>query len=877
MAYNSPNRSERLLQGRRFTTNDLTLTQEAFTDVFDLGANEIFTDDGLIPTGSSQLPYSGSSQDGLIISASLVDPTTYTEGSADDLAIVKFHHRKKLKGAADGQREVYYFTTDDPDAHDDYVTSDQIIEADQQTNFVSPKYIIPGHASRNAESLTPGYKVAISYGNDENNVTAATDDQFVFDYKTGVLTWVGTPPHDGNDFVFATAYQYVGRTLRTQIDDGTLGGSGFPFSGSAVITGSLIVSGATSTDVVDFTNVSVISGSTFSGSFVGNGSDLTGVTVDASTVTLGGVLGGTANAATFTNNVLSGSGANNQVAIFNGASELDGSSNLTFNGNTLTAATASITQNLTVGKNLTVTGDLTVSGTTTTINSTEVEIGDRIIVLNAALGGGSGNAGINVHVSASDGNPTAHTGSFLWDDDEKYWKGGELGSEAKFLRETGDGIISGSAQLPSIAALNTFSGSANTSIAALNTKTGSLDSDISTINTSITSLNAKTGSLDSNISTINTSITALNTETGSINTKITALNTKTGSLDSDISTINTSVTALNTKTGSLDSDISTINTIITALNTETGSINASIAALNTKTGSLDSSISNINTSVTALNTKTGSLDSDISTINTIITALNTETGSINTSITALNTKTGSLDSDISTINTSVTALNTKTGSLDTEQSTQNSRLSSIETKTGSLDSDISNINTSVTALNTFTGSAATFTNYTENHVAVFTATTGQVEGSANLTFNGTLLTAATASISQNLTVGGDLTVNGTTTTVNSTEVEIGDNIIILNSATAAANAGIYVFDQDSAGVTGSLLYKYDSNYWMAGEKDSEKRIALFNAANPTNSGFIHLDDSDNIVSVASGSTVGAFLQKTADGFAVSAVIDGGTY
>jgi len=871
MAYNSPNRSERLLQGRRFTTNGLTLTQEAFTDVFDLGANEIFTDDGLIPTGSSQLPYSGSSQDGLIISASLVDPTTYTEGSADDLAIVKFHHRKKLKGAADGQREVYYFTTDDPDTHDDYVTSDQIIEADQQTNFVSPKYIIPGHASRNAESITPGYKVAISYGNDENNVTAATDDQFVFDYKTGVLTWVGTPPHDGNDFVFATAYQYVGRTLRTQIDDGTLGGSGFPFSGSAIITGSLIVSGATSTDVVDFTNVSVISGSTFSGSFVGDGSGLTGLTVDANTVNLGGVLGGTADAATFSENVLSGSGANNQVAIFNGVSELDGSSNLTFDGNLLTAATASISQNLTVG------GNLTVQGTTTTISSTEVELGDRILVLNAALGGGSGNAGLNVHVSASDGDPSAHTGSFLWDDDEQYWKGGVLGSEVKFLRETGDSVISGSAQLPSIAALNIFSGSANTSITALNTKTGSLDSDISTINTSVTALNTKTGSLDSDISTINTSITALNTETGSINTSITSLNTKTGSLDSDISTINTSITALNTKTGSLDSDISTINTSITALNTETGSINTSITALNTKTGSLDSDISTINTSITALNTKTGSLDSDISTINTSITALNTETGSINTSITALNTKTGSLDTDITNINTSVTALNTKTGSLDTDITNINTSVTALNTKTGSLDTDITNINTSVTALNTFTGSAATFTNYTDNQVAVFTSTTGQVEGSANLTFDGNLLTAATASITQNLTVGGDLTVNGTTTTVNSTEVEIGDNIIILNSATAAANAGIHVFDQDSAGVTGSLVYKYDSNYWIAGEKDSEKRIALFDAANPTNSGFIHLDDSDNIVSVASGSTVGAFLQKTADGFEVSAVIDGGTY
>ena len=45
MAYNSSNRSERLLQGRRFTTDELTLAQEAFTDVFDLGAGEIFTDE----------------------------------------------------------------------------------------------------------------------------------------------------------------------------------------------------------------------------------------------------------------------------------------------------------------------------------------------------------------------------------------------------------------------------------------------------------------------------------------------------------------------------------------------------------------------------------------------------------------------------------------------------------------------------------------------------------------------------------------------------------------------------------------------------------------------------------------------------------------
>ena len=49
-------------------------------------------------------------------------------------------------------------------------------------------------------------------------------------------------------------------------------------NGNADITGSLVVSGSTS--IVDFTDVVTISGSIFSGSFVGDGSGLTGVTSD---------------------------------------------------------------------------------------------------------------------------------------------------------------------------------------------------------------------------------------------------------------------------------------------------------------------------------------------------------------------------------------------------------------------------------------------------------------------------------------------------------------------------------------------------------------------------------------------------------------------
>ena len=224
MAYSSSDRSERLLQSRRFTTDNLTLSQEAFTQVFDLGASEILTDDGLIPTGSTQLPYSGSSQNLAIVSASVVNPSIET-----DLPILKYWYRKKIKPAGDGSREVYYFTESDPSAVDDTVTSDQLIETDQLINFVSPKYIIASDSVNTTESITPGYKVVVykSTSATAGGVTeqAADPASYVFDFKTGVLTWNDGSAPASNQYVYITAYQYVGRTLRSQLDDGSIQGA----------------------------------------------------------------------------------------------------------------------------------------------------------------------------------------------------------------------------------------------------------------------------------------------------------------------------------------------------------------------------------------------------------------------------------------------------------------------------------------------------------------------------------------------------------------------------------------------------------------------------------------------------------------------------
>ena len=90
------------------------------------------------------------------------------------------------------------------------------------------------------------------------------------------------------------------------------------------------------------------------------------------------------------------------------------------------------------------------------------------------------------------------------------------------------------------------------------------------------------------------------------------------------------------------------------------------------------------------------------------------------------------------------------------------------------------------------------------------------------------------STSDSVTIAGNLYVQGTTTTVDSTTVQIGDNIIELNG-TGTANGGLLVKDPTAPNtLSGSLLWNSTSDYWMGGALGSEKEFARFNAT-PTSS------------------------------------------
>jgi hypothetical protein len=207
-------------------------------------------------------------------------------------------------------------------------------------------------------------------------------------------------------------------------------------------------------------------------------------------------------------------------------------------------------------------------------------------------------------------------------------------------------------------------------------------------------------------------------------------------------------------------------------------------------------------------------------------------------------------------------------------------------------------------------------------------TTNEIEisgGSITLGSGGTVtiglpdsVTIATASIQNDLSVGrhltveGNLYVNGTTTTIDSTTVQIGDNIIELNGS-GGLNAGLLVKDVTSPNTaSGSLLWNSTNDYWMGGALGEEKEFARFNATPTsgsvqvvsTNGLLVNSQISDDAIKVTIGtdlvisglsassflvsngskklisvtpSNAGDMVQWNGSSFIASNEIDGGTF
>jgi hypothetical protein len=119
----------------------------------------------------------------------------------------------------------------------------------------------------------------------------------------------------------------------------------------------------------------------------------------------------------------------------------------------------------------------------------------------------------------------------------------------------------------------------------------------------------------------------------------------------------------------------------------------------------------------------------------------------------------------------------------------------------------------ITASRTFTVGAGTGITVNADDIAITGA--GSLTNNYLTKWNGTGFSNSTITDDgTTVTVGGNLTVNGTVTYVNSNTVEIGDNILLLNRDEVSApsqNAGIEVERGTSTNV--SFIWNETSDYW----------------------------------------------------------------
>ena len=238
--FSSSSKSNRLLQGTRYTIAQFD-GQEAYTSVLDVNASEIYTQQNALPT--SNLPYSGSTQDGLFIQSASAD-------------IGRYFYRLQLSpgNVANSGRYQTWFAVSGSDGSS---VDPQLVQDDQLTQWISNKYIQAADAAKQAEASTgqAGYKIVLSKGNSPAAAEVESQNIYQFDYKTGVIqfTSLAAAPFT-SEKLYLTGYTYLGQTLNQFIASGSGGagvggiftetGSFFATTNDLQITGSLVATAA---------------------------------------------------------------------------------------------------------------------------------------------------------------------------------------------------------------------------------------------------------------------------------------------------------------------------------------------------------------------------------------------------------------------------------------------------------------------------------------------------------------------------------------------------------------------------------------------------------------------------------------------------------
>ena len=528
-----------------------------------------------------------------------------------------------------------------------------------------------------------------------------------------------------------------------------------------------------------------------------SGSDLIITLSDGTVVNAGGA-------------ILSSSGSNNWVGqqAINGNVIVTGSFILSGSNTLINIGPTSLSGSVNISGSTTITGSLIVSGGTIDVIGTNLISASQGVTLANTTGYAAFSSSISQSISHSVANLSSSIGSLSGSVTSTI--NSKFGSivVTPFLSKSNYESYTSSIVEPRLASLEVASGSIRL---AHNEHTSSVNSTTASLNLVTASLNTKTGSIELRL-------TSLETKSGSVSTDLLALYTSTSLDDGRINSLEAATQSLFVSTSNHESRIDLLEAL-------TGSILSITASLSAFTSSADSRLDAIesesgswgaSTDITALNSFSASVNLFSSSVNTSTSSLNTFTASANTSLTALNIRSGSLVTSASSLASSASAVLTRIAQLENTSGSVNEFTQSVNLTTSSLNtisaslllsassllSSASNqegridlleaasgsVNTATSSLNTFTSSASGRINSIENSTS-----------SLN-TYSASLKTAIDVT-GGNTTILGNLTVQGTQISINTTNLKVADKLIEIASGSTtpamADGAGIYISGADA--------------------------------------------------------------------------------
>jgi len=397
-----------------------------------------------------------------------------------------------------------------------------------------------------------------------------------------------------------------------------------------------------------------------------------------------------------------------------------------------------------------------------------------------------------------------------------------------------------------VANLETHSGSINSFTQSYFTDSASFDSRIDNV---VSDLSSVSGAFAVSVSASKAEYTSfsasaasnLNSVSGAFASTVASLGS-TYATDAELSSVSSAVASTIAGLGSTyatDAELSSVSgafatTIANlgdgfATDSELSSLSASIA---TRDAGQDTAVSNLSSSVNSRLVVVEAVSaSAASALNSVSGAFATSQASQDLTITNLSS---SLDSRLDTLEgTFSSSVNSR---LLTNVDAAAGAFASASAYSGSLASTINTLSTSVDSRLDSLESAVGGGSNIDNRLSSLEATSASLNATASnhevridiLEASQSAFDTAFALSGQNVEINGNLTVKGTTTSVESTTIKLGDNIIELNG-TGVANGGLLVKDVTAPNtVSGSLLWDSTGDFWKAGALGSEHRILTVN-------------------------------------------------